>query len=221
VTDQEGLAINGATVTLGLCTNGAASVAPCPAVAANSPLITPNRNPETTADAATVATSGAGSFRWDVSGTNFWTVTASAPGCTTKTIGPLAVPPPRVDLLLKLTCASNAPGVVEVGGAARPVTTNPGGPTLPTSVVVRAPGVGQFGYCADVYVTNNTSSPVTWNTSFTVPGNQHISQQWNMVLTQGGNPNVATNVHADPSNPWNTILQPGQTTSSVGFCAAP
>ncbi len=218
VTDQTGLPINGATVTLGLCTNGASSTAPCPAVAANSSLITPNRNPETTADPATTD-SGPGSFRWDVSGNNFWTVTASAPGCTTKTIGPMQVPPPRVDLMIQLTCATNAPGIVEIGGHTRPVTTT--NPTLPTSVVVRPPGVGQFGYCADIFVTNNTSAPVEWNTSFTVPGNQHINQMWNMVLTQGGNPNVATNVHADPSNPWNKILQPGQTTASVGFCAVP
>ena len=217
VTNQDGMPINGATVTLGLCTNAAASTAPCPAVDANSTLITPNRNPETTPDAAAVG-SGAGAFRWDVTGNNFWTVTASAPGCTTLTLGPLQVPPPRVDLLLKLTCASNAPGIVEIGDHVRPVTN---GTTLPTNVVVRPPGITQFGYCADVFVTNNTGSPVEWNTSFTVPGNQHINQQWNMVLTQGGNPNVATNVHASPSNPWNKILQPGQTTQSVGFCAVP
>ncbi len=218
VTDQEGLPINGATVTLGLCAS-ATSPLPCPAIAANSPLITPNRNSETTPDAGT-GDSGAGAFRWDVSGTNNWSVTASAPGCTTRTIGPLLVPPPRVDLLIKLNCATNAPGIVEVGGHVRPVT-NTTGPTLPTTVVVRPPGVGPFGYCADVFVTNNTSAPVVWSTSFTVPGNQHINQQWNMVLTQGGSPNVATNVHADPANPWNKTLQPGQTTSSVGFCAVP
>jgi hypothetical protein len=217
VVNQDNMPINGATVTLGLCANGAASTAPCPAVAPGSSIITPNRNPQTTPDSATVGSSGPGSFRWDVSGDNFWTVTASAPGCNTVTLGPLEVPPPRIDLFLKLTCASDAPGIIEVGGHVRPQPST----GLPTNVVVRAPGITQFGYCADVFVTNNTSAPVTWNTSFTVPGNQHINQMWNMVLTQGGNPNVATDVHANPSNPWNAVLQPGQTTQSVGFCAVP
>src|SRR5581483_1405555 len=93
---------------------------------------------------------------------------------------------------------------------------------LPTSVVVRPPGVrpiSQGGYCADVYVTNNTSAPVEWFTSFAIPDSQHINQSWNMVLTQQGG--LATNVHADPGNPWNKILQPGQTTSSTGFCTGP
>ena len=218
VTNQDGMPINGATVTLGLCTNGAASTPPCPAVNPGSPLITPNVSSQMT-PSASAAGSGPGTFRWDVSGNNFWTVTASAPGCNTVTIGPLQVPPPRVDLLLKLTCAKNAPGIIEVGGNPRPVTG--GGTNLPTTVVVRPPGITPFNYCADVFVTNNTSAPVEWNTSFTVPGNYRINQQWNMVFTQGGNPNVATNVHADPANPWNKILQPGQTTQSVGFCAVP
>ena len=85
--------------------------------------------------------------------------------------------------------------------------------------VVRPPGVGQFGYCADVTVTNNTAQTVTWNTSFTVPGNQRINQMWNMTLTQVGN--QATNVHADPKNPWNLTLKAGESTHDIGFCAVP
>jgi hypothetical protein len=96
---------------------------------------------------------------------------------------------------------------------------------LPTTVVVRAPGITPFGYCADVTVTNNTNAPVEWNTSFAVPGGYRINQKWNMVLTQVGS--QATNVHADPANPWNKILQPGKNTNNpdgspaVGFCAVP
>jgi cellulase/cellobiase CelA1 len=85
--------------------------------------------------------------------------------------------------------------------------------------VVRPPvfiNISQVGYCADVTVTNNTAAPVEWFTTFNIPDGQHINQTWNMVLTQQGA--VATNVHANPANPWNKIAQPGQTLSGMGFC---
>ena len=93
VITRNGLAINGAQVTIGECTsaNPPANTA-CPA----APLadITPARATETTPDPVTVAdNSGPGAFRWDVAPNHLYTVTASAPGCTTQTIGPLPVPP--------------------------------------------------------------------------------------------------------------------------------
>ncbi|MBO3744449.1 cellulose binding domain-containing protein [Streptosporangiaceae bacterium NEAU-GS5] len=214
VVNQDGLPINGATVTLGLCA-GAGSTVPCPTVDANSPLIQPKKSVETTPDSTIEEGSGPGTFRWDVQDGSFWSVTATAPGCNTVTLGPLPVAPAQVDLLLKLTCDASATGVVEPGGATRP----PVQAGLPTVVRIRPGGNPARGYCADVFVTNNTSAPVEWNTSFNVPLNQQIEQKWNMTFTQGGNPNRATNVHADAgSQSWNKMLAAGATTHDVGFC---
>jgi hypothetical protein len=201
VETTNGLPVQNATVTLLRSTSGTAAGPYQNAPAAD---ITPTTNPE--------STDATGAFRWDVLA-GFYEVQATAPGCNTVTTSPLPVPPPQVDLLLRLTCGAGATGVVLPGTNG---TVNTG---LPVSVVVRPPGITQFGYCADITVTNNTSAPVTWNVSFPVPGGQHINQQWNMVLTQVGG--QATNVHADPNNPWNAVLQPGQSTTSTGFCAVP
>ncbi len=201
VQTTNGLPVQNATVTVLRSTSGTAAGPFVPAPPAN---IQPTTNPETT-DAT-------GGFRWDVL-PGLYEVQATAPGCNTVTTAPLPVPPPQVDLLLKLTCAAGAPGVVLPGGT----TTIPTG--LPVTVNVRAPGIQPWGYCADITVTNNTGAAVAWNTSFPVPGNYHINQAWNLAYTQVGN--QATNVHADPNNPWNKILQPGQSTTSTGFCAVP
>lgn len=152
-----------------------------------------------------------GQYRWDVT-PGWYKVRASKTGCTAPGTGAAFVDsapqqvsttlPPVTDVNVVLFCGETA--------------------SLPTTVVVRPPGVrpiSQGGYCADVYVTNNTQSAQEWFGQFTIPGGQHISQSWNMVLTQSNG--VATNVHADPNNPWNKILQPGQTTSSTGFCTGP
>lgn len=217
VVTRSGMPIDGATVTIGRCTaaNPAPGVA-CPAPALN--LITPQTVSETTPATDPADGSGPGSFRWDVQPGQY-TVTAGAPGCNTQTIGPLSVPPPQVGLLITLDCASTAPGLKAVSGGTYTAPPTTAGGSLPTQVVVRGGGIPPHGYCADIFVTNNTSAPVQWNTSFPVPGNQHINQMWNIVLTQGGNPNTATNVHADAnSQSWNGILQPGATTHDIGFC---
>jgi hypothetical protein len=146
-----------------------------------------------------------GRFHWDtVAG--WYRLSVTKAGCTQvagSTSAPVNVQPPPANpvtgVLLYLNCG--------------------GTPALATKVVVRPPGVGPYGYCADITVTNNTGAPVEWNTSFPVPGGQHVNQTWNMVLTQVGA--TATNVHANPGNPWNRILQPGQSTASTGFCAVP
>ena len=220
VVAKNGMAINGASVTIGECTvnNPAANVA-CP----NAPLadITPARVTETTPDPVTVAdNSGAGAFRWDVAPGHLYTVTASAPGCTTRTIGPLPVPPVQKGLLIVLDCAMTAPNLIEPSGGLRPTNLGgTGGGGLPTNVVIRAPGFSTHGYCADVFVTNNTNAAVTWNTSFAIPGGLHIAQMWNMTLTQANG--QAANVHADANSmSWNAVLQPGQTTHDNGFCTS-
>lgn len=217
VVTRSGMPIDGASVTIGRCTvaNPTPNMA-CPPPALN--LIVPQTLTETTPATNPADGSGPGSFRWDVQAGQY-TVTASAPGCTTRTIGPLSVPPPQVGLLIVLDCAPTAPGIRAVSGGTYTDPASGGGGTLPTQVVVRGGGIPPHGYCADIFVTNNTSAPVEWNTSFAVPGNQHINQMWNIVLTQGGNPNTATNVHADAgSQSWNKILQPGATTHDIGFC---
>lgn len=201
VVTANGLPIKGATVTILRSTSGTAAgpYAPAP-----SNTIIPTTNPETT-DAS-------GSFRWDVL-SGFYKVQASAPSCGGFTTPALPVPPPQVDLLIKLSCQDGAPGIILPGPGGG------GGTGLPVSVVVRPPGITPYGYCADITVTNNTSAPVEWNTSFPVPGGYHINQAWNLVYTQNGT--QAVNVHANPANPWNKILQPGASTTSTGFCAIP
>jgi hypothetical protein len=200
VQTQNGDPIKGATVTL------------LRSASASGPFTTPA--PGTYVPAGNVQTTDAtGSFRWDVTGNTFYRVDVTAAGCSNGTTGPLPVPPPQVDLLIRLTCTGDVPG--------RQMTGSTGGTgTLPTVVKIR-PGYPNpnKGYCADVTVTNNTSAAVDWNTSFPVPLNQKINQAWNMAYSQGGNPNVASNVRADAgSASWNKTLAPGASTHDVGFC---
>lgn len=68
------------------------------------------------------------------------------------------------------------------------------------------------GYCADVLATNNTSQPLDWRVTFPIPGGT-ISNFWNAIWSQSGSQVTAEGLA------WNNILQPGQTTQSVGFCA--
>jgi hypothetical protein len=202
VQTTNGLPVQNATVTILRSTSGTAAgpFAPAPA-----DTIQPTTNPE--------STDVTGAFRWDVLA-GFYEVRASASGCTTVTTAPLPVPPPQVDLLLRLTCTAGATGVVLPGTGG-----GGGGSGMPVTVVVRPPGITPFGYCADITVTNDTGAAAEWKTSFPVPGGYHINQAWNMVYTQVGS--QATNVRANPANPWNKVLQPGQSTTSTGFCAVP
>lgn len=66
------------------------------------------------------------------------------------------------------------------------------------------------GYCAQVTVTNNSSSPSDWVVSFPIEGN--IRNLWSAVYEQNGNTVTAEGVS------WNNILNPGQSTG-FGFCA--
>jgi len=66
------------------------------------------------------------------------------------------------------------------------------------------------GYCAQVTVTNNSSSPSDWVVSFPIEGN--IRNLWSAVYEQIENTVTAEGVS------WNNILDPGQSTG-FGFCA--
>ncbi|HEY5807215.1 MAG TPA: cellulose binding domain-containing protein [Povalibacter sp.] len=74
------------------------------------------------------------------------------------------------------------------------------------------------GYCRNIVVTNTTSAPVTWKVSIDLPytsSKVDANNTWNLTYTQVGNTVVASGNSA-----WNTVLQPGQTLTSSGFCAS-
>jgi cellulase/cellobiase CelA1 len=68
------------------------------------------------------------------------------------------------------------------------------------------------GYCANLLLKNSGSAAVTWNIS--IPVNGTVSSLWNGSWRQSGSVLNVSGV------PWNNTLQPGQTDSSVGFCAS-
>jgi cellulase/cellobiase CelA1 len=67
------------------------------------------------------------------------------------------------------------------------------------------------GYCATLTVANTTASPITWQVVITVRGT--ITNLWAGTFTQSGSAATVSGVS------WNAVLQPGQSTSGVGFCA--
>ena len=99
VTDQYGRPIGGAEATLLRSETATGSYAVVPD---GSDIMSPqNReNPMTTDDG--------GNFRWDVE-EGFYKVRVAAQGCVTRTTKTYPVPPPAIDLLVKLTCTSPAP----------------------------------------------------------------------------------------------------------------
>lgn len=192
-----GDAVGGATVTLFRSDTATGTFT---AVPAGSAIMSPaNRsNPDTTGKD--------GSFGWDVTA-GFYKVRAEKAGCTSPTnpaqtfveTPVLTVPPAVTDIDLRLNCPAS-------GGTGLPVTL-----TKTTDWTT--------GYCANVTVTNNTSSNVNWNVNFSIAqfGGGTIYTFWNAVYTQSGS--QISNVHANPANPWNLTLHPGESTHDVGFCA--
>ena len=81
--------------------------------------------------------------------------------------------------------------------------------TLPANVVVN--NDWGSGYCAIVTVTNNTGESADWNTAFQAGGT--IYNFWNVIWSQAGNQVTAEGLD------WNNILQPGESTHDIGFCA--
>jgi hypothetical protein len=203
VFNTAGQGIQGATVTLFRSDTQTGTFTQVPN--GNTTIMSPrNRNNPSTTDKY-------GQYRWDVTG-GWYKVRASKAGCTAPGTGASFVESPAKQVSSTLPPITNMDLVLFCGE-----TTS-----LPTTVVVRPPGVrpiSQGGYCADVYVTNNTQATIEWFGQFAIPAAEHINQSWNMVLTQQGG--TAINVHANPSNPWNKFLAPGQTTSSTGFCTGP
>lgn len=66
------------------------------------------------------------------------------------------------------------------------------------------------GYCAEVTVTNNSSSPSDWTVSFPIEGN--VRNMWSAVYEQDDDTVTAEGVS------WNNVLAPGRSTE-FGFCA--
>lgn len=96
VTDQYGRPLEGAVVQLQRADAGSG---PFTAVPDGSAVMSPaNRTNPVTTDAT-------GFFQWDVL-TGWYQVAASRTGCTDTASDPMEIPPARLDLLVKMTCAS-------------------------------------------------------------------------------------------------------------------
>ncbi|HET8528189.1 MAG TPA: IPT/TIG domain-containing protein [Gaiellaceae bacterium] len=97
VLDTNGNPVAGATTTILRADTQAGPFAP---VDATQPGIEPAVNPETTGVD--------GVFHWDVRSGSY-EVRASAPACSTATVGPYPVPPPQVGLTVTLACQNEQP----------------------------------------------------------------------------------------------------------------
>ncbi|GEP40379.1 hypothetical protein NPS01_40420 [Nocardioides psychrotolerans] len=137
VTDQFGRPIAGATVTLLKQIGGVYTAVANEDTSVMDPSVN-TANPSTTlAD---------GVFRWDVTA-GFYKVklTSGVSGggaCATTTTSPLEVPPPRLDLLLKVTCGPLAPTPTAAPGV---TGTRQVGQTLSVSTGTWADGIVQTG----------------------------------------------------------------------------
>jgi hypothetical protein len=142
-----------------------------------------------------------GRFGWDVvAGT--YKVRAEKDGCHAPgdpsqpyvETGALPVPPEYTNIYLYLECD---------GGS--------GGDDLDVQVLPMSDW--ETGYCRTVVITNNTDEPVDWTVTFELVDGGTINHFWNVIWSQSGNQVTAEGVS------WNNILQPGETTHSLGFCA--
>jgi hypothetical protein len=100
-------------------------------------------------------------------------------------------------------CASN----ICTGGVCQ---APPGSVTATFTVTSNWPG----GYCVTLNVKNNAAVPTTsWNVGFNT-GAAIIYTRWNGMFTGNFGPE-----NVGPVAPWNAVIPPGATNSSVGFCA--
>jgi hypothetical protein len=100
-------------------------------------------------------------------------------------------------------CASN----ICTGGVCQ---APPGSVTATFTVTSNWPG----GYCVTLNVKNNAAVPTTsWNVGFNT-GAAVIYTRWNGMFTGNFGPE-----NVGPVAPWNAVIPPGTTNSSVGFCA--
>jgi poly(hydroxyalkanoate) depolymerase family esterase len=117
--------------------------------------------------------------------------------------------------------AFDAAGAVSPSSSTVVVTTAAAGPgpgpgPTPTPTPGGTPTVtitNQWatGFCATLTVANNTSAAITWQVTITVE--RPINNLWNGTFTQTGSSATIRGVS------WNAVLQPGQSTNTVGFCA--
>jgi acetylxylan esterase len=91
------------------------------------------------------------------------------------------------------------------------VTTSAGGGGTGVTPTVTVTNDWGTGYCATLTVANHTAAAVTWQVAFAVRGT--INNLWNGTFTQSGGTATVSGVG------FNAVLQPGQSTDSVGFCA--
>ncbi|WP_169734138.1 IPT/TIG domain-containing protein [Hamadaea tsunoensis] len=174
VQDTNGNPVAGASVTL---LRASEQTGPFTAVPAGDPGIQPGTNPQTTA--------ADGVFHWDVL-SGFYEIRAAAPGCTdpadpanaSVTIGPFAVPPPRVGLSIVLACAGEPPAAVPAVTALSSGTgTTAGGDTVTVT------GTG-FTPAATVAFGGTPAASVTY-----------LSPQLLSVVTPAGSGPVDITVH--------------------------
>ncbi|MBN2004905.1 MAG: glycoside hydrolase family 9 protein [Anaerolineae bacterium] len=102
------------------------------------------------------------------------------------------------------------PTTFEVGGEEGEGTPDP---TPDLTTVVHIFNDWGTGYCANVTVTNNTAQALDWQTTFTMPSPGSIYDFWNVNWTQNGSQVTISGIQ------WNNILQPGESTHDIGYCA--
>jgi hypothetical protein len=190
VVNTLGKPIEGAQVTLSRSSSGTATGPFADVVNGDSTVMDPAVNVNNP-----TTTNQYGWYRWDVI-PGWYKVRAAKAGCTSaETQAVQVVSPPGVtDLNLVLNCGETPPSAV--------------------TVVMTPMSDWQTGYCRNVIVTNNGSAPVDWKVTFTLTDGGTINNFWNVIWSQSGNQVTAEGVS------WNNILQPGQSSHSLGFCAA-
>ncbi|TVZ39163.1 endo-1,4-beta-D-glucanase Y [Alteromonadaceae bacterium 2753L.S.0a.02] len=142
-------------------------------------------------------TSTTGNFGWDVAPQHWYKVVASYPGCVNpddhdvfEVETPLMFVGPEItDLDMRLYCPYQGKLNVEVV------------PTMDWG----------DGYCANVTLTNTNSWTLDWLTSLQVEGKVYVF--WNAEYHQSGDTVTIQGIE------WNNELQPGETSSSIAFCA--
>jgi hypothetical protein len=139
-------------------------------------------------------TDAVGFYRWDVVD-GWYKATAEKDGCTSAESPPLPVSDgnPATNVNLVLDCGDG-------GSSGLLVETFPH-------------ASWDTGYCKLVRVTNNTAEPVDWQVTFEVEGS--VDYFWNALWSQSGN---QVTIEGDNPN-WQNILEPGQSTKDIGFCA--
>jgi hypothetical protein len=182
---NNGQPIQGATVTLYI---GESPTGPFTVVPNGSTILSPSnrRNPD--------LTSNSGYYGWDVADGHYYKVRAEKAGCTDPNNSSksyvdssvVRIKPAVLNLNIQLNCPVQTARVVDY--------TDWG-----------------TGYCANVYVTNNTGAPWVWTGTFPIDGT--IYNIWNATYTASNGQVTLRGIN------WNKTLAVGATTQSVGFCA--